>query len=58
MALLSQIYSPISNERYIWDIYAGGGVVSCNAADEMAEFVKKVNAPVSLSLMGQCAFDN
>ncbi|MBQ8119276.1 MAG: biosynthetic-type acetolactate synthase large subunit [Ruminococcus sp.] len=39
-------------------IYAGGGVVSCNAADEMAQFVKKVNAPVSLSLMGQCAFDN
>ena len=39
-------------------IYAGGGVVSCNAADEMAQFVEKVNAPVSLSLMGQCAFDN
>ena len=39
-------------------IYAGGGVVSCNAADEMAELVDKINAPVSLSLMGQCAFDN
>ena len=39
-------------------IYSGGGVVSCNAADEMAELVDKINAPVSLSLMGQCAFDN
>ena len=39
-------------------IYAGGGVVSCNAVEEMDEFVTKVNAPVSLSLMGQCAFDN
>ncbi|MBR1423920.1 MAG: biosynthetic-type acetolactate synthase large subunit [Ruminococcus sp.] len=39
-------------------VYAGGGVVSCNAADEMAEFIDKINAPVSLSLMGQCAFDN
>ena len=39
-------------------IYAGGGVVSAGAEEEMAEFVRKVNAPVSLSLMGQCAFDN
>ena len=39
-------------------VYAGGGVVSCNAADEMTAFVDKINAPVSLSLMGQCAFDN
>lgn len=39
-------------------IYAGGGVVSSDAVEEMAEFVTKVNAPVSLSLMGQCAFDN
>lgn len=39
-------------------IYAGGGVVSCDAVDEMAEFVKKCDVPVSLSLMGQCAFDN
>lgn len=39
-------------------IYAGGGVVSCDAIDEMAEFVRKCDAPVSLSLMGQCAFDN
>lgn len=39
-------------------IYAGGGVVSCDATDEFSQFVKKVNAPVSLSLMGQCAYDN
>lgn len=39
-------------------IYAGGGVVSCDAVDLMKEFVYKVDAPVSLSLMGQCAFDN
>lgn len=39
-------------------IYAGGGVVSCDAVDEMSEFVKRCDAPVSLSLMGQCAFDN
>lgn len=39
-------------------IYAGGGVVSCNAFDELSEFAKKIDAPVSLSLMGQCAFDN
>ncbi|MBP1559893.1 MAG: biosynthetic-type acetolactate synthase large subunit [Oscillospiraceae bacterium] len=39
-------------------IYAGGGAVSCDAVDELAEFAEKIDAPVSLSLMGQCAFDN
>lgn len=39
-------------------IYAGGGVVSADATEEMAEFARKVDAPVSLSLMGQCALDN
>ena len=39
-------------------IYAGGGVVSCNSVAELKQFVEKVQAPVSLSLMGQCAFDN
>ncbi|MBR1864211.1 MAG: biosynthetic-type acetolactate synthase large subunit [Ruminococcus sp.] len=39
-------------------IYAGGGVVSADACEEMAEFVRKCNAPVALSLMGQCAYDN
>ncbi len=44
-----------SNKPYI---YAGGGVVSSDAVELMKEFVYKVDAPVSLSLMGQCAFDN
>lgn len=39
-------------------VYAGGGVVSCNATKELSELIDKLNAPVSLSLMGQCAFDN
>ncbi|MFA5659510.1 MAG: biosynthetic-type acetolactate synthase large subunit, partial [Oscillospiraceae bacterium] len=39
-------------------IYAGGGVVSCNAADELKSFAQLIDSPVSLSLMGQCAFDN
>ncbi len=39
-------------------IYAGGGVVSADATEEMAEFARKEDAPVSLSLMGQCALDN
>lgn len=39
-------------------VYAGGGVVSCNAESELAEFIKKLDAPAALSLMGQAAFDN
>ncbi len=39
-------------------IYAGGGVVSADAKDDFEMLVEKINAPVSLSLMGQCAFDN
>ena len=39
-------------------IYAGGGVVSADAKDDFETLVEKINAPVSLSLMGQCAFDN
>lgn len=39
-------------------IYAGGGIVSCDAVEELKEFAEKVHAPVALSLMGQCAFDN
>lgn len=39
-------------------IYAGGGVVSCDAVSELADFAERIDAPVSLSLMGQCAFDN
>ena len=39
-------------------IYAGGGAVSCDAYSELAKFADIIDAPVSLSLMGQCAFDN
>ena len=33
-------------------IYAGGGVISAEAAAELAEFAELVDAPVSLSVMG------
>ncbi len=39
-------------------LYAGGGVVSADAKNEFEALAEKINAPVSLSLMGQCAFDN
>lgn len=39
-------------------IYAGGGIVSCDAVSELSELAELIDAPVSLSLMGQCAFDN
>ena len=39
-------------------IYAGGGVSSCDAVEEFKKFAELVDARVSLSLMGQCAFDN
>lgn len=39
-------------------IYAGGGAVLSGAFDELAKFADLVDAPVSLTLMGQAAFDN
>lgn len=39
-------------------VYAGGGVVACNAEAELAEFVNLIDAPIALSLMGQSAFNN
>jgi acetolactate synthase I/II/III large subunit len=33
-------------------VYAGGGVVAANAADELREFVERSNAPAVLTLMG------
>lgn len=39
-------------------IYAGGGVVSCNGAESLKAFADRLDAPVALSLMGQCAMDN
>ncbi len=37
-------------------IYAGGGVIAAEAADELYELAVKINAPVTLSLMGMGAF--
>jgi len=43
-----------NSERPI--IYAGGGVSSSNACEELFELVEKLHAPVTLSLMGMGAF--
>ena len=43
-----------SSERPL--VYAGGGVSSSDAAGELFEFVEKLHAPVTLSLMGMGAF--
>lgn len=43
-----------SSERPL--VYAGGGVLSSDAAGELFEFVEKLHAPVTLSLMGMGAF--
>ena len=37
-------------------IYAGGGVISANAAKELRELVEKCNIPVTTTLMGKGAF--
>ena len=37
--------------------YVGGGVIASDASDELARFVKKIDAPVADSLMGKGAFD-
>ena len=39
-------------------IFVGGGAVISGASDALKEFVKKVDAPVTDSLMGKGAFDN
>lgn len=39
-------------------IYAGGGVIASEAYESLKEFVEKMDAPVSSSLMGQGCFDN
>ena len=38
-------------------IFAGGGVISAGASEQLKEFAEKIDAPVTLSLMGQGAFD-
>ncbi len=37
-------------------IFAGGGVISADASQELYDFAKRISAPVSLSLMGMGAF--
>ena len=37
-------------------IYAGGGVILANASKELKELAEKINAPVTLTLMGLGAF--
>ncbi len=37
-------------------IYAGGGVITSNASEELARFAKKTGIPVTLTLMGLGAF--
>lgn len=39
-------------------IYAGGGVITSEAAPELKELAEKVGIPVSMSLMGKAAFPN
>ena len=38
-------------------LYTGGGVIASGAAEELAEFAAKIDAPVASSLMSQGAFD-
>ena len=39
-------------------IYAGGGVITSEASDELFSFATKANIPVAMSLMGKSAFPN
>lgn len=39
-------------------IYAGGGVISGGASDELREFVRKTGIPVAMTVMGLGAFPN
>lgn len=38
-------------------IYAGGGIISSGAEEELKLFTEKINSPVSISFMGKGAFD-
>lgn len=53
---LDEIAELIKNSERPY-IYAGGGVISSDAEDELKEFVNLCDAPISCSLMGQGAFD-
>lgn len=39
-------------------IFVGGGAIASDAASELKEFVEKIDAPVTDSLMGKGAYDN
>ncbi len=45
----------MKNRRFI---FAGGGVISSGANQELKEFAEKIDAPVCETLMGKGAFDN
>ena len=43
--------------EFLWQaerpyVYAGGGIISSGASDELAEFVESLDAPVALTVMG------
>lgn len=38
-------------------VFVGGGAIASNASEELREFVEKIDAPVTDSLMGKGAFD-
>ncbi|MBZ4668808.1 MAG: ilvB1 [Defluviitaleaceae bacterium] len=46
----------IINESEKPFVYAGGGIIRADATEELLQFVEKLSAPVSCSLMGQGAF--
>ncbi len=60
-----QIKAPSDNIKQAWElirsskrplIYAGGGVINADAADELFLFATKTNIPVTTTLMGLGAF--
>ena len=46
--MISQAKKPV--------IYAGGGVITAGAFGELREFAEKINAPVTVTLMGMARF--
>lgn len=54
---LEKIAELINNSKRPF-IYAGGGVITSNASEELKTFAEKINCPVSMSLMGKSAFPN
>jgi len=51
---LAQIAEIINSSKRPY-IYCGGGVVIANASEELAEFAKKIDAPIGCSMMGLSA---